>query len=90
MRTTLLIAGTLAVGVAMVPAGTADHRDESDQQVENLYLVVGDAGPGLEVWEGTNGHNGLQTTAEDDEKIDEPDSSVLILPPEDEPEPPAP
>lgn len=62
MKTELLIGALFFVGMAFAPAAMADHSDESDAEVDGLYLVVGD--DGVEIWEESNDHDGLQTEDE--------------------------
>lgn len=73
MKTKLIVAGLLVLGMAMAPGALADHTDESDESVGDFYLVVGD--DSVEIWEETNDHAGLQTSA--DAVVDDPDTQVL-------------
>lgn len=62
-KTTILIAGLLAVSLTTVPTALAHHADdESDVNAANEYYVTVDEDEGLTVWEETNGHEGLQTS----------------------------
>jgi hypothetical protein len=63
-RTTTILAAILTVGLAMAPAAAAHHADDrSDANVEGDYYVTVDEDDGLTLWEETNGHEGLQTSA---------------------------
>lgn len=60
MRTTLLIGAMLVAATAIAPAAIADHEDDSDVNVQDEYYVLV-SGLEVQIWEETNGHDGLQT-----------------------------
>lgn len=78
-KTSMAIAGLLVLAFAIAPVATADHVDDSDAGAQGLYVIAGE--DGIEVWEETNDHSGLQTEATDtdgDGEDDlEPDSQIL-------------
>lgn len=79
MNAKTLVAGLFVVSMMMAPAVAADHADQSDESVGDYYLVVND--DGVEIWEETNGHSGLQIDAldTDGDGTDDisPDTQVL-------------
>lgn len=61
-ETAILIAGLLLLSLTTVPAATAHHADdESDADAAGEYYVTVEE-DGIQLWEETNGHDGLQTS----------------------------
>ena len=79
---TALIALTLMITVSPVGAAATSCGDEADAAAEGTYLYVRDDGK-VEVWEESNGIDGLQTSActGPNGRIKPADTHVQTLPP---------
>lgn len=63
-KISILTAGLLVLSLSIVPVSTAHHADdEADASAAGAYYVMIDEDDGLTIWEETNGHDGLQTSA---------------------------